>query len=101
MFLADGTPVRARLQVALTEFRNADFEAKQVKRETADYTKAHVVGSGETLPAIAAAVYEDPTAWRPIAVANDVDDPRVIEPGRVLVVPQLPFRDPLSGQVVT
>ena len=34
MFLPDGTPVRARLQVTFNEFRNVDLEAKEVKRET-------------------------------------------------------------------
>src|SRR5216683_167010 len=34
MFLPDGTPVRARLQVVFNEFRNVDLEAKEVKRET-------------------------------------------------------------------
>ena len=54
MFLPDGTPVRARLQVTFNEFRNTELEAKEIKRETADYTKRHVVGQGETLAAIAA-----------------------------------------------
>ncbi len=34
MFLPDGSPVRARLQVSFHEFRNVDLEAKEIKRET-------------------------------------------------------------------
>src|SRR5207344_1025420 len=43
MFLPDGTPVRARLNVTFNEYRNADLEAKEVKRETSDYSKRCVV----------------------------------------------------------
>jgi Contractile injection system tube protein len=99
MFLPDGTPVRARLQVTFNEFRNADLEAKEVKRETADFTKSYVAGQGETLSAIAGRVYGDPLLWRPIALRNDVDDPRALPVGARLVVPQLPYRDPETGEV--
>ena len=76
MFRPDGIPVRARLQVTFNEFRNVELEAKEIKRETADYSKRHTVGQGETLSAIAAAVYNDPGLWRPIAIRNGIDDPR-------------------------
>lgn len=99
MFLPDGTPVRARLQVTFNEFRNADLEAKEIKRETADYSKLHVCHQGETLSSIAATVYGDPCLWRPIAIRNEVDVPAAIGPGDQLVVPSLPFRDPDTGEV--
>ena len=99
MFLPDGTPVRARLQVTFNEFRNADLEAKEVKRETADYSKLHVVRVGETLSSIAAQVYGDPLQWRPIAIRNSIDAPAAIGAGRQLVVPSLPFSDPDTGEV--
>jgi nucleoid-associated protein YgaU len=99
VFLPDGTPVRARLQVTFNEFRNADLEAKEIKRETADYSKLHVVLQGETLSSIAAAVYGDPTLWRPIAIRNDVDVPAAIAVGERLVVPSLPYRDAATGEV--
>ncbi|GJG89718.1 peptidoglycan-binding protein [Gemmatimonadetes bacterium T265] len=99
MFRPDGTPVRARVQVSFNEFRNGDLEAKEVKRETADYSKLYVVGQGETLSAIAGRVYDDPAAWRPIAVHNGIDDPRALAVGRRLLVPTLPFRDPETGEV--
>jgi nucleoid-associated protein YgaU len=70
-----------------------------VKRQTADFTHRHVVGQGQTLSGIASAVYGDPTKWRPIAIANDLDDPRRLPPGLVLDVPRLPFRDPQTGRV--
>lgn len=99
LFLPDGTPVRARLQVTFNEFRNADLEAKEVKRETADYSKLHVVRQGETLASIAASVYGDPVQWRPIAIRNGVDIPAAVAVGDQLVVPALPYRDPDTGEV--
>jgi nucleoid-associated protein YgaU len=101
MFLPDGTPVRARLQVGFNEFRNVDLEAKEVKRETADYSKIYVVNQGETLSGIAAATYGDPTVWRVIALANAIDQPRALWPGQQLLLPKLPYRDPDSGTVYT
>jgi hypothetical protein len=99
LFRADGTPVRARLQVTFNEFRNADLEARETKRETADFSKLYVVGQGESLSAIAARTYGDPTLWRPIALHNDLDDPRTLSVGMHLLIPQLPVRDPETGEV--
>jgi nucleoid-associated protein YgaU len=99
MFQPDGTPVRARLTVTFSQYSNVELEAKEVKRETADYTKVHMVRQGETLATIAAAVYGDPRLWRPIALRNAIDDPRRLAVGARLAVPQLPYRDPDSGKV--
>jgi hypothetical protein len=99
LFLPGGQPVRARVQASFSEFINATLEAKEVKRQTANYTKVHVVTQGETLSGISGQVYEDPTLWRPLAIINDIDDPLTLAPGQRLVVPSLPFRDPLSGEV--
>jgi nucleoid-associated protein YgaU len=99
MFLDDGTPVRARLNVTFNGYRNPEMEAKHVKRETADYSKVHVVMQGETLSSIAYKTYRNPLLWRPIAQANDVDDPRRLAVGARLLVPQLPYRDPQTGEI--
>ncbi|WP_433972854.1 LysM peptidoglycan-binding domain-containing protein [Tunturiibacter lichenicola] len=99
-FLDDGRPVRARLNVTFNEFIDPDTEAKQVNRQTADFSKAHVVKLGETLSRIAALHYDDPEVWRPIAIANGLDNPRAISPGQSLLIPSLPFADPTTGEVV-
>ncbi len=98
LFRPDGTPLRARLTVTLSEYRNVELEAKEIKRQTVDYTKVHVVARGETLPLIAAHEYADPTAWRPIAIRNGIADPRTLDVGVSLSIPRLPFTDP-SGVV--
>ena len=100
MFLPNGTPVRARLQVTFNEFTNAERESKEVNRQTADFSKVHVVGQEETLSGIAGSLYENPQMWRPIAIANGIDDPRSIETGQSLRIPSLPFSDPETGEVM-
>ena len=100
-FLNDGTPVRARLTTTFNEFIDPQTEAQQVNRQTADFSKVHVVKRGETLTEIATALYDNPASWRPIAIANDLDDPRDISVGQSLLIPSLPFVDPLTGEVLT
>jgi LysM repeat protein len=100
MFLNDGRPVRARLSVTFNEFIDEEREAKEVNRQTADYSKAHTVIQGETLSSIANRFYGDPQVWRPIAVANELADPRAIFTGQVLRIPSLPFTDGDTGEVV-
>lgn len=101
MFLPDGTPVRARLNVTFNEYRNADMEAKEIKRETSDFSKRCVVSEAETLSSIAAREYGDPRLWRVIAVANQLQRARRLPAGLRLLLPNLPYRDPHTGKVYT
>ncbi len=100
MFLGDGTPVRARLQVSFQGYHNATAEAKEVKRQTADYSKSYTVAQGDTLSKIAALVYGNPALWRPIGMNNDLDDSINLTIGRQLLIPQLPYQNPKTGEVV-
>ena len=100
LFFPDGRPVRARISVTFQEFVDAKTEALRVGRQTADFTKVHVVKQGETIDRIAAERYDNPLIWRVLAVANRLEDPRVLQPGRELIVPSLPFFDPETGVVV-
>ena len=101
MFLPDGRPARARMQATFSEYTNSHVEPKEIKRETADYTKLYIAGQNETLSAVAGRVYENPRLWRPIAIVNQIDDPRLLALGQRLIIPPLPFRDPESGEVMT
>jgi nucleoid-associated protein YgaU len=47
------------------------------------------VRRGDTLSSIAAEEYNDAMLWRPLAEANRINNPRVLTPGQVLVVPVL------------
>jgi LysM repeat protein len=100
LFADDGTPVRARITVTFNEFIDADRESKEVNRQTADFSKVHTVAAGETLSSIAALQYQNPQLWRPIAIANQIDDPRAIVAGQPLRIPALPFTDPETGELM-
>lgn len=84
-FMSDGTPVRATLGLTFTD---ASLTATG-ELCSADVEKHYNVRLGDTLQAIAAKQYGDPTLWRVIAEANDIDDPRVLTPGSVLTIPAL------------
>jgi hypothetical protein len=99
-FIDDGTPVRARLTCSFSEFIDVDREAKEVNRQTADFTKHHIVKQEETLSQIATSFYGNPMIWRPIAIANSIDDPRSITAGQTLLIPSLPYVDQETGEVV-
>jgi hypothetical protein len=101
MFLPDGTPVRARLNVTFNEYRNADLEAKEIKRETSDFSKRYVLSEAETLSSIASREYGDPRLWRLIAIANQLQRARDLPAGLRLLLPNLPYRDPDTGKVYT
>ncbi len=89
MFLEDGTPVRATLNVSFKEYVEVNVLVREDPTQSADHTKTYIVKLGDTLSSIAAAEYGDPAKWRPIASTNRIDNPRVLAPGQVLVIPPL------------
>jgi hypothetical protein len=89
LFLADGTPVRATLSVSFKEFIDVEALVKVHPTESADHRKTRVVKSGDRIDNIASDEYGDPSQWRPIAEANDLDEPDQLQPGHVLVIPAL------------
>lgn len=89
MFLADGTPVRAILNVTFKEYVTLEEQLKDPPRQSADRTKRRVVVQGDSLWLLAAREYGDPALWRLIARANGIDHPRRIAPGMELIIPPL------------
>jgi nucleoid-associated protein YgaU len=91
MFLADGRPVRATLDV---QFKEGEAPARQRRRNPRASgsplePKRRVVRQGDALWRIAAEEYGDPAQWRPIAAANQIINPRELEPGTELVIPSI------------
>lgn len=85
MFLADGTPVRARLSVRFQEYVRLDVTTRQglfVGPPT-----LHQVTERDTLADLAATYLGDPRRWREIAETNGIDDPLRLRPGAALVMP--------------
>lgn len=92
LFAPNGTPLRAKLNVSLREYKTLEDQVAQLNLMSADVTKSYVVKTGDTLPKIAYQAYSDPTAWRAIATANEILDPTVLEPGTVLALPAVTLR---------
>lgn len=88
MFLNDGTPVRAKVDLELIEATTADRQMEKPK-ESPDHAKVYTVHRGDTLQSIAFREYDDPAEWRRIAEANGIDDPMAVEPGTKLLVPPI------------
>lgn len=87
MFLSSGIPVRATLNVSFKEYKTI---AEQIEQSTAsDQTKQVTVQSGTTLSAIAEQQYGDASKWRDIAKANNIVNPRQLQPGQQITVPPL------------
>lgn len=89
LFLADGTPVRATLSVVFNEFVDVDVLVQEQPTESADHRKTRLVKAGDRIDNITAEEYGDPAKWRPIAEANELDDPTQLVPGRVIIIPCL------------
>ncbi len=89
MFLPSGIPVRARVNVVFTEYKTSEYHESEVDPESTDKTKSWTVTQGDTLWLIAAEEYDDPAHWRTIAEANNLQNPRELEPGTALELPPL------------
>jgi hypothetical protein len=88
MFSPTGVPLRARLTVELREYQTLQDQIDDLNPQSADQTKAHIVLEGETLSSIAYASYGDPSQWRMLADATDIDDPLAVAPATILRVPK-------------
>ena len=89
MFRPDGRPVRAKLQLALKEYRPVEVQVRERPKLSPDFDKTYRVVAGDTPSGVAGKVYRKPGEWRAIMVANGIVDPRRLEPGTVLAIPKL------------
>jgi hypothetical protein len=88
MFLADGTPVRATLQVSFQQIKDAALYPSQNPTSGGiGGERMWEVREGDTLSGIAYAEYGDPGKWRPIADFNKLSNVRRLKPGQFLAIP--------------
>ena len=89
-FGGDGTPLRAKANLTLTQFEpDATWPAQNPTSGTPKPAAAHQIQPGENLALIAAQYYGDATKWRPIAAGNGITDPFRLQPGAVIDIPRL------------
>lgn len=91
MFLEDGTPVRATLDVQFKEVKDPERQLRETRRHRNSPLQARtrVVKQGDSLWSIANEEYKNPARWRPIAEANQIINPRELKPGQVLIIPSV------------
>jgi hypothetical protein len=88
LFTTDGVPVRAVVDLTLTQFKDElVYKPQNPTSGGAGGERVWTVKAGDTLPWIAFKEYNNATAWRPIADANGLTDVRNLRPGSVLVIP--------------
>jgi nucleoid-associated protein YgaU len=91
LFLPDGTPVRAILNVTFQQVEEEGLYPRQNPTSGGGYGyKARVVKEGETIDWISHEEYGNPALWRFIADTNDLENPMRLEAGQVLTIAPIP-----------
>ena len=90
LFNKDGIPVRAKVDITFTQYRDVDDRRSQPQNPTSGggpVNRIHRVVAGDRLDLIANEVYRDATKWRLIAHYNNLIHPAALQPGQMLVIP--------------
>jgi len=91
LFKADGTPLRATVDVSFRQIRDeGQYPRQNPTSGGSPNERIHIVTRGEHLQAIAYAAYGDPNHWRYLARINNIDDPLGLRPGQTLLIKPLP-----------
>ena len=89
MFMEDGMPVRAKLDVTFKSVMDLTESKKKAPFESPDRTKRRTVRQNVQLWELAWEEYGDPSMWRLIARENGLLNPLDLKPGQVLRLPAL------------
>ena len=96
LFKPNGTPIRADVELALTQAEAATSASSKSKNKKQNPTTrshgglgVHVVRDGDTLQSVAHHTYGDPNRWRLIAETNGIDNPLHLRRGTPLNLPRL------------
>jgi hypothetical protein len=90
LWSSGGLPLRAKLSLSIREYAPLQDQLKQLNLASPNKTHSYVLARGDTLALLADRFYFDGRAWREIALANGIDDPRRLSAGRQLTIPALP-----------
>ena len=90
MFNGDGTPIRATCTLTLEEITDDRGNRQNPTSGGLDVQASVGTVEGDTLSGISYRQYGDPTLWRAIAEANNIDDPLRLPGGTRLLIPPAP-----------
>lgn len=92
MFLMDGKPVRAEVDITLSQHMDSDeyrvMPSQNPTSGNGPLERVYRIRAGDRLDLIAAEVYGDATKWRLIAEHNNITNPMSIQPGQHLAIPE-------------
>ncbi|HHV12881.1 MAG TPA: LysM peptidoglycan-binding domain-containing protein [Clostridiales bacterium] len=89
MFLSDGMPVRAKLDVTFKSVFDITKAKRKSPFESPDRTKFRTVHEGEQLWNFAYKEYGSAKMWRVIAKENGIMNPLDISPGQIIKLPAI------------
>lgn len=89
MFLSDGMPVRAKLELTMKSVYDSNSGKRQEPLESPDRTKYKRVRQGDYLWSYAYEEYGDSDKWKEIAIENGLKHPLEIQPGQLLRLPAI------------
>jgi nucleoid-associated protein YgaU len=88
LFKADGTPVRAKVDVNFKQYLDVEDYTNQNPTSGSQIAeRVWVVVAGDRLDTIAFSVYHDAASWRRIAEHNHLRNPLALRPGLHLRIP--------------
>lgn len=87
LFDRSGQPLRATVKVTLQEVVAPEVRTAEERSNSPDLYQTWLVAEGDRLDVIAYTVYGDSAYWRPLAAANRLINPRVLDVGSTLMLP--------------
>ncbi len=91
LFMPDGTPLRAKVNVSFQSYTSETQLAKEANKRSPDVTHVVTFTQGDTLPLLCYRIYGDSRFYPQVAAVNGLLSFRQLRPGDQLVFP------PLSG----
>jgi len=88
LFLPNGTPVRAKVDITFTQFDDSnDYPGQNPTSGGGSVEQFWRVVGDDRIDTIAAKVYGDATKWRLIATHNQIANPLLLQSGQQLMIP--------------
>jgi hypothetical protein len=89
MFSPDGTPLRAKMKVTVTEYIDDSLFSKILSFQSPDLSKSITVTEGDTLPLLCFREYGDSSLYAKVARVNNLKNYRNLKQGMQLLFPPL------------
>lgn len=96
MFRPDGTPLRAKVDLAFISFTDARALALKADNMSSDLSHTYLVKAGDTLPQLCYQIYGDSKYYLQVAQRNNLVHFSRLVPGTVLLFPPLRAVSPAS-----